>query len=183
VTKSVALLVSRPEIRSVRPDARPDALLVSTDTGDLLCERALLAQTRRPYPSGVDVERTQQAGAVDASFERIARLRGAPREGPKCVPKPPSQAVQNRLQRTYGELFQGTRGRGRRPAERYRLANDNVVSSDDTPDRGNFCFRTRRGRQGDPLQQAGSFSLRSHRALSAEASGASLARGLIKLGP
>jgi hypothetical protein len=45
--KSVALLVSRPEIRSVRPDARPEALLVSIDTGDLLCERALLAHFRR----------------------------------------------------------------------------------------------------------------------------------------
>ena len=38
-----------------------------------------------------------------------------------------------------GNFFSVVRGRsGRRPAERYSLTNDNVVSSDDTPDRRNF---------------------------------------------
>src|SRR5258708_8598296 len=39
----------------------------------------------------VDVKRTYQTEALDASIGREARLRGSPREGPECEPKPPFQ--------------------------------------------------------------------------------------------
>ena len=74
-------------------------------------EPAIPARALSAYPCAadgqVDVNLPLQIVTLDASIGRIARLRGAPREGPKCVPKPPFGCeCKIDFTGTYGELFQ-----------------------------------------------------------------------------